>query len=377
MTMNVPRILAPLFVALFVLSTTAWAGGGMPHGAVFTMTNAADGNAVLMYHRAFDGELTPVGAFATGGLGTGAGLGNQGGLVLDEGNRWLFAVNAGSDEISVFNIKLNQLLLVDTVPSGGRNPVSLATDRNLLYVLNAGGAVGGVDEITGFTISDTGMLSAIPGSTQPLSAASTGPAQISFTPDRRSLVVTEKATNTIDVYPVDGSGVAGAPMHHASEGMTPFGFGFGKRGQLLVSEASGGAADASTISSYEIDCASAVATIEAALPTTESAACWVAVTGDGRFAYTTNTGSGTITGLRVHHDGTLELLHADGVTAETGPGSAPIDLALDSLGLNLYALDSGNGAIVAFRRTADGSLVPLPGAGVDGLPEGTNGLVAR
>jgi len=374
--MKVTRHFTLLFVTLAALATAAWAVPP-PHGAVFTMTNAADGNEVLMYHRALSGDLTFVGAFATGGLGTGAGLGNQSGLVLEEGNRWLFAVNAGSDEISVFQVKLNQLVLVTTASSGGQHPVSLTADRNLLYVLNAGGAVGGVDEITGFTVADDGTLTPIPGSTQPLSAASTAPAQIQFTPDRRSLVVTEKATNMIDVYAVDAAGVAGAPTPHASLGNTPFGFAFGKRGQLLVSEADGGAPDASSVSTYEIDCASSLSVLDPVVPTTETAACWVAVTSDGRFAYTTNTGSGTITGLRIALDGTLELLDPDGATADTGMGSAPIDLAIDALNLNLYALDSGNGAIVAFRLGKDGSLTPLPGAGIVGLPEGTNGLAAR
>src|SRR5436305_1920706 len=69
-------------------------------GAVYTLTNAAAGNRVAVFDRASDGALTPAGTYSTGGLGSGDGLGSQGALALSQGNKWLFAVNAGSNEIS-------------------------------------------------------------------------------------------------------------------------------------------------------------------------------------------------------------------------------------------------------------------------------------
>jgi 6-phosphogluconolactonase (cycloisomerase 2 family) len=365
-----------LAVLLMAIHPAAHAGRPAP-GAVYTMTNATTGNEVLMYDRSTEGALTLRGAFSTGGLGTGAGLGNQAGLVLTEGSRWLIAVNAGSDEITVFGVRRNRLELASTVASGGRNPISLAVDRDLVYVLNAGGAVGDTDGIAGFRLGIDGSLMPLAGSMQPLSAASTAPAQIAFTPDGRQLVVTEKATNTIDVYAVDDAGVAGAPTQFASAGATPFGFAFGKRGRIYVSEANGGAPDASYLSVYDLTCDGMFSTLDPVVPTEETAACWVVVTDDGRFAYTTNTASGTISGFGIEPDGTVMLLASDGKSAETGPGSAPIDLALDQPSLNLYALDSANGAIRGFRVRADGSLVALPDATVEGLPTGANGLAAR
>ena len=147
------------------------------------MSNAADGNSVLVFDRDLVGKLTPAGEFDTGGLGTGAGLDNQGGVIIDPANRWLFVVNAGSDKISVFAVKEDGLELVGTTDSGGERPISLTYSGNLLYVLNAGGAVGGTDEITGFTVGANGTLTPIPGSTQSLCAANTGPAQVSFNAD--------------------------------------------------------------------------------------------------------------------------------------------------------------------------------------------------
>src|SRR5262245_50808107 len=123
-----------LALGLAVLATTARAE---ERGAVYTMDNAA-GNHVLAFQRGVNGELTGAGSFATGGAGTGAGLSSQGAVLLSRDNRWLFACNAGSSEISVLAITRNGLSLSDKVSSGGQMPVSLALRRNLLYVVNAG-----------------------------------------------------------------------------------------------------------------------------------------------------------------------------------------------------------------------------------------------
>jgi DNA-binding beta-propeller fold protein YncE len=345
-------------------------------GAVYTMTNSDQGNEVLVFSRSADGSLTPDGAFATDGLGTGGGLGNQGGLILSQGNRWLFVVNAGSDTISVFKVKPNNLLFIGSFDSGGARPISLTVDRNLLYVLNAGGSVGEEDNISGFIVERDGMLSPLVGSTQPLSQPDTGPAQIEFTPDGNVLVVTEKATNRIDTYVVGNNGLAGAPIVFDSEGNTPFGFAFGKRNRLFVSEAAGGAAGASSVSSYMVFPDGDLEVISAAVPTTETAACWLVVTKNGRYAYTTNTGSGSVSGYGINKDGSIFLLDPDGQTGITGPG--PIDMALSNNSRFLYTLNSGNGTISGFQVKSSGQLIPLSiPIQATGLPAGVNGLAAR
>jgi 6-phosphogluconolactonase len=355
--------LALAFGAFAVLASGAMASSG---GDVYTMTNSAAGNEVKMFDRAGNGSLTPNGEFATGGNGTGGGLGNQGGLVLD-GER-LFAVNAGSDSISAFEVKRNGLELVDTDASGGDQPISVTVHRGLLYVLNAGGTAN----ISGFTVSESGHLSPLPRSTRPLSAAAPGPAQVSFDPSGELLVVTEKDTNLIDTYEVGRSGRPGVTEPQASAGQTPFGFAFDRRGHLIVSEAFGGAADASAVSSYDVD-DGLIDPISPSVATTETAACWIVVTDDGRFTYTTNTGSASISGYRVGRDGELSLLDADGVTGATGPG--PIDMALSRGSRFLYSLNSGDGTISGFRVGDDGGLTSIGGA--SGLPNAANGLAAR
>lgn len=361
------RLFVAFMFILPLLAGTAGTGAASGNsGAVYTMTNSATGNAIQEYERAGDGTLTLGGTFSTGGLGTGTGLGSQGAIALSSDGSWLFAVNAGSNEISSFAVQPDQLALVDKVASEESDPISLAFYQGLLYVLNAGN--GG--NITGFWVSADGHLSHIPGSTRLLSNQGVGsapsPEEISFNPNGELLVVTEKGSNLIDVYSVV-NGLASGPQVYASSGPAPYGFGFSKNNTLIVSEAA-----QSAVSSYKVSDDN-FKVVSGSIIDHQAAACWLIVTANGKYAYTANAASGTISGLRVSSNGTLTLLNADGITGVTGAGSHPVDMGLSSDNSFLYVLDSGTQAITAFSVNADGSLdfianfnAPL-GAGITGL----------
>ncbi len=361
-TITTPRA-APQF------SQASASGGSGNAGAVYVSTNSPAGNEVLVFPRAGDGSLAAPGAFATGGLGTGGGLGNQGALVLSHDNRRLFVVNAGSNEVSVFAVTPTGLDLLDRVASRGIRPVSVTVHRRLVYVLNA----GGTGNITGFELDGNGNLHHIANSTRSLSSAAAGAAQVEFSPDGGVLVVTEKMTNSISTYSVGASGRATGPNVQPSEGDTPFGFAFSRNGTLVVSEAFGGAPGAGALSSYDVSAGGSLNVISPSIGTRETAACWVVITRNGRFAYTSNTGSNTISGYGLSRGGELTLLDANGVTATTGAG--PTDLALTEDSRVLYSLDGASKAISAFRVEEDGSLTPAPGP--SGLRAGATGLAAR
>ncbi|MBI1808167.1 MAG: beta-propeller fold lactonase family protein [Ignavibacteria bacterium] len=348
----------------------AKAGADTP-GAVYILSNAASGNNVLVFNRGADGILTPAGEFATGGLGTGKGLGSQGAVVLSENNRLLFAVNAGSDEVAVFQVRSDGLIWASKVSSGGTRPISLTVHKNLVYVLNAGGS----GNITGFTLGENGVLTPLAGSTQPLSSSTAGPAQIEFNPDGTLLVVTEKANNIIDAYTVGTDGITSGPIVHASVGDTPFGFAFDNLGRLIVSDAFGGVAEKSALSSYTLSPNGGIALITGPVNTTQTAACWVVVTDNGKYCYTTNTGSGSISGYSIANDGSLTLLTPDGRTGVTGSGSKPVDMALSINSRYLYTLNAGIQSVSAFQVHSDGTLTSL--ADVTGLPANAVGLAAR
>lgn len=360
----------PAAAALLVSSTLALGqpGANAAPGAVYTETNDAAGNAVLVFPRGARGELGAPTAVPTGGLGTSAGLGNQAAVVLSANEKWLMAVNAGSHSISVFAVGRDGLQLTDVADSGGLLPISIAEHRGLVYVLNAAS-----DAITGFTLDNDGHLTPLSGSTRALSGVGTGPAQVGFSPDGEVLVVTEKATNSLVTFLVDRDGLASDGLVQPSSGPTPFGFAFGKRDQLFVSEAFGGAPGQSAISSYAVNGDGTLTTAAASVPTTQTAACWVVVTPDGRYAYTTNAGSASISGYRIAFDGGLTLAPATGRAGDTGAG--PIDLALAHNGRFLYSLDGGSHSLSAFEVTSDGTLRRL--ASAPAVPATANGLAAR
>lgn len=338
-------------------------------GAVYVMTNQLTGNAVVAFTRAADGTLTMAGTFPTGGLGNGmAGtvdpLMSQSSLILSADNRFLFAVNALSNDISVLAIDEHGLTLVDKVASGGMMPVSLTHRDGLLYVLNA---VDGT--ITSFIQNPDGTLTPLDGSTQTLIGGPTSaPAQVAFTPDGSLLVATEKATNVIDTFAVDADGRAGPPMRNESSGQIPFGFAIAREDLVIVSEAGSGAA-----SSYRIDTGGTLKVISGSVPSNQIAPCWVAVndSANPRYAYTSNTGSNSLSGYAIGDDGALSLLNADGVTAVTNP--APIDSAVADSRF-LYVIADGSGNVDAFQIEPDGSLTPI--TGVSGLPLGLQGIAA-
>ena len=340
--------------------------GAAEAGAVFTMSNAADANEVVVFARADDGTLSHAANYATGGAGSGAGLGSQGAVRLSDDGRWLLAVNAGSDEVSVFRVNGTALELTDTVGSGGDSPISVDIAGRFVYVLNAGSP-----NIVGFRLGRSGELTRIPGSVRPLSTPESDPAQVEFSPDGQSLVVTEKNTNRIVAYRVQ-SGVASQPRASESAGLTPFGFEFDPAGRLIVSEAFGGEPDASAVSSYALGTNRRAVLIDGPVATTETAACWIVVTDNGQYAYTTNTGSDTITGYGLGPDGSLSILNEDGVTAVTG--DAPTDMALSDGSGFLYALDSGSDTVSVYQIAGDGALTLIQT--VVGLPAAAVGLAA-
>ena len=348
------------FAALGAIAGPAVAAG---KSEVYTSSNATSGNRVLAFERAGNGSLRPDGSFATGGNGTGANLGSQGAIALTDGGRTLYSVNAGSNSISTFDVGPRGLRLEGITASRGDQPISLTERDGLLYALNAGSGT-----ISGFRAGHSGRLIALRGSTRPISGA--GPAEVAFSNDGDRLVVTNKNTNTIDTFAVGRNGLAGPAQSHPSEGTTPFGFDFDRRGHLIVSEAAGGVAGASSLSSYSVE--RGFSNISASIGDNQTSACWVKVSKDERIAFTTNTGSGTISSYSVGRDGTLGLLEQ--IAANTGTGSAPGDMAQSASGRLLFALLPGSGSVAAYR-VHGGGLTTVDQVG--GLPASVAGLAAN
>lgn len=345
-------------------------------GAVFVMTNAADKNEIIAYRRTTDGLLEEGHMFLTGGRGSGGTtdpLASQGSLTLSQDHHFLFAVNAGSGDISVFLVRGANLWLLDRVPCGGSEPVAVAQHGNLVYVVNA----GGTSDVVGFWLQRDGRLRPIPNSTTFLSTGNSGPGSLSFSPDGEFLLVTEKATNKIDAFHVQTNGTLAPVVVNPSAGPGAFAVLFAPNGSALVAETGpAGGTDASAISSYSVLSNGTLSTISTSVPTLGAATCWLAITPDGKFAYTSNAGSATISGFAIGVNGALTPI--SGTIVGTNPaGSTNIDVAISADGKFLYTLNSGTGTVSIFAINADGALTSVGQAGGLSASAGLNGIAAN
>jgi 6-phosphogluconolactonase len=344
-------------LVLSPLASASAANNSSVAGHVYVLNNPAGPDSISAFDRTANGTLTFASTTVIGGQGSGSGLGSQGSLILSPDRNWLFAVDAGSNQISVVAVDFRgNLTPVSVSSSGGVHPVSLTYSDNRLYVVNAGDS-SNAGNVTGFRVRTNGTLQPIAGSTQPLSAANPGPAQIQANLNGDTLIVTEKATNEIDSYHIRSNGSLSAPTFTPSTGNTPFGFAFNpaRPSQFIVSDAFGGAANAGAMTSYRLDNGN-VKLEDGPVADNQSAPCWVVITRNGRFAYTSNTGSGSVSGYHVGQNGTLTLLPS---TGSTGAGSSPTEMALTGNSRFLYVLDPGTATLSAFLVQSDGSLAAV------------------
>jgi len=321
-------------------------------GGVFVSTNGLNGNAVVAFARAADGSLTPTGTFATGGTGiggTGDPLASQFAVALSRNAKVLVVVNAGSNDISSFTVDGGSLTLVNRASSGGVRPVSVTISNGYVYALNTISNTIGV-----LAIADDGTLTAEPSKTKALAAGANGAAEVRANPTGDLVVVTERVSNRLETFAVNGDGSLGNPVVTGAAGNTAFGFDFTTRGQVIVSEAASASA-----SSYEPNADGSLSVISAAEPTLQRATCWLIVNNSGRFAFTANAGTSNITGFAIDAHGTLTRLTQSGVSGDLGAGAQPLDLDMSRNGNFLYVMKNGTGTVGAFAVSGDGSLTPL------------------
>jgi len=358
-------------LASFDRATSQNENAGSVVGGVFTETDDATANAVVAVARRADGSLVYLANYPTSGQGLGGAnvvdpLQSQFAVVLTPDHRYLFAVNARSNSVASFAVNKTSLSTIATYPSNGTTPVSLAATNHVLYVLNKNS-----NTVTGFRIED-GRLAFQPQWTRSLSPSASGGAAVRFDRDAHLLAVTERASNTIDVFTVHDGELASTPVQRPSAGAGPFGFDWTPRRELVASEAGSGSA-----SSYAAARNGTLALRDGAVSTHQTAPCWLIATGDGRFVYTANAGSNSVTGFRVSADGALSILTASGMTGVLGAGATPLDLDVSQDSKFLYVLKAGVNAVGAFAVAHDGSLTNLAD-GVGGLPSksGQMGLAA-
>jgi 6-phosphogluconolactonase len=335
-----------------------------PEGAVYVQTNDAH-NEVVAFARAADGALTRIGEFATGGKGLGMPhLTSQGSVVLTDG-RHLLVTNAGSNDISLFALIPDGLQLIETV-SSGEAPKSLDEHDGLVYVLNTG-----QPGLAGFRLTDDRLVP-LAGSERTLSP-NADPAQVGFSTDGRTIVVTQRGTDSIVSFPVGADGLLGQPTEVASSGPTPYGFAITTDDVLVVTEAFRAERGAAAASSYLLRTAS-VDPVTASVGNGRSEICWAVATPDGRFVFTTNFADGAVSRYAVGPDGTLTLEDAVAGTAVEGHTGLR-DEALSADGNFLYAIDADARLLFGWAVGPGGSLSPI--GSWPGLPASVAGIAGR
>jgi 6-phosphogluconolactonase (cycloisomerase 2 family) len=324
---------------------------------VFVQTDNPRGNTVVAYHRAADGTLTRSAVYPTGGLGgVAAGsvvdhLTSQGSLAYDRSSGLLYAVNAGSDTITVFAVHGDRLERTQVISTGGSFPNSVAVRGGLVYVLNGlgGGSIQGFQRVGD-------RLVRVPGWKRGLGLSEDGgtPAQVAFTPDGSKLVVTTRGNgDAVDVFSVGLLGPAAKPVVYTKAGSAPFGFTFDARGHLVVTESG-----TNGVATFAIARDGRLTRLDE-VATGQAATCWVVR--DGDHVYVSNAGSANLSRYKVGGTGSLTAL------GETATDAGTVDAAASSDGRDLYVQTGANGTVDEFRVGANGSLtrigsVTVPGA---------------
>jgi 6-phosphogluconolactonase (cycloisomerase 2 family) len=339
--------------------------------AVFVQTDNTKGNQVVVYDRADTGTLTQAGTYNTGGLGgvlEGSAvdhLASQGGLAFDAAHSLLYAVNAGSNTISVFGVIGDRLALHQVIASGGSFPVSIAVGDGVVYVLNA--LEGG--SLQGFSVT-AGHLVALSGSNRALGLDKTAepqftntPGTVAFTPSHSQLIVTTKANgNDVDVFGVSPGGeLSPAPVVNALPGTVPFAVSFDKHEHVILAEAAG------FLAGFQLGAEGVINQLDA-VESGQAATCWV-VEARGRF-YTSNAGSGSLSEFTSSAHGQLLTLVGD-----TPTDGGTVDATAAQNGHFLYVQTGAAGIVDEFAVEDNGALEKVGSILVPGA-EGGEGIAA-
>jgi 6-phosphogluconolactonase len=368
-----PLVLGLAALGVFALPGSALASTGRTQvtGHVYLDGNTAGANTVAAYNRAPDGSLNaaPGSPFAVGGAGLGSGLGSQGAIQLADNGRYLLAVDAGSNQISVLQTNENGSLTRvpgSPVSSGGVKPVSIAVHDHLVYVANDGDATNSAN-YTGFFLTSFGRLVPLPHSTVNAPGAANDLGDVLFNGNGTELVGTEVASSLIDSFRVDPFGylhaAAGSP--YPGQGLGAFGSEFRPTNpdQLFVSNPHNIGNDVGTVSAFDVANNGQLSSIGASpFADLQNAPCWVAITPNGQFLFAVNTGSGTVSRFSIDRSGDLTLLGSTPVNDQGGVGGTDPTVTPD--GRNLYINETAAHG-VAEMTINGGNLTELPGSPIE------------
>ena len=401
-------------------------------GHLYMQTNEVE-NGIIHYHRSANGALAEVERVATGGAGSGElspiyhikrpnDFEGAGSVILTPDRRFLFTTNAGDNSVSSFAVdKEGRVTLLDVKPTGnptngGAKSLAYAPSSRTLFVLHTVGP----DHLRLMSVDEKGKLTARPEqySVNTKDWPNRGPTMVVLSPDGKFLVVATAfdelpsrknpdgslilwiprpdgtlhviVSNAPDpdgivVFPVGKDGGLGEPSFYDARGAVPFYIAFlhNRPDTFLIGF---GVADGLAMGRIDAEGKINVGPIvkidtSAGLP---SEVCWLAVSPDDRFVFTTNFGYSTMSSFRidgnglsiakdpaspkVKGDGTFRAI--DGVVS-----SGPSDSWLTPDGAYLYQIYGNASKLVGYATQRDGSLKEITNVKIPyNSPEGLAGF---
>jgi 6-phosphogluconolactonase (cycloisomerase 2 family) len=295
---------------------------------VYVESNDPAGNAIFGFARQNDGTLVPLpgSPYPAGGLGITPtfALGpfdSDQNVIVNPEHTLLFAVNGGSNTISVFRIGPTGVLTPvagSPFPSGGSNPVSVGLAGSTLCVVNQDQDPGhpGVflPNYTSLNVSASGKLTPIPNSTFFVDAGSS-PSQALISPNGTLLFGAEFLGGLLRTFKIAGNGrlMPGVaqplpPAQFAGTGAqpNPLGLAVHPTKRLLY-------VDFVTIRQIGVYGYSPGGDLQfvRSVPDSGKAPCWALVNRTGTRLYTSNTADSSISVFDIAADPTepLEIQH--------------------------------------------------------------------
>jgi 6-phosphogluconolactonase len=339
-------------------------------GYTYVDGNTAPANTIDGFARHADGSLTPLAGspFSAGGAGLGSGLASQGAIQVTADGRYLLAVDAGSNQISVLRLTANgvPVLAGQPVSSGGITPVSVAASPfGLVYVANQGNGGSGY---SGFRLHRDGRLTPVAGSTVTVPDGS-GVGDVFFNAFGNHLIGTRTGTSLIDSFVVLPGGrllaAHGSPFTGQGLGQLGAEFSPANPSQLFVSNAHNGTG-LGTVSAYQDGFLGQLTSIGSSpFADGQTAPCWVEISHDGKYLFTVNTGSANISSYAIGRNGSLVLIGSFAIKG----GGADIDARLSPDGRYLLVDGSGMHFVSVFAVNG-GNLTEVPSSPTP-LPAGT------
>lgn len=334
------------------------------NGYVYVNNNLFGPNTVSAFSVNANGSLTPIAGspFATGGSGLGGGFFAANRATIGTMNKFLFASNELTSNISVFSIDpaTGAIALVPGapfptagVPSAGIS-LGVTPDNQFLFAASSGSGI-----ITVFSVAANGTLTPIPGSPFPVGGVPDG---IRVSPDGKFLAVANISSDAVAMFSIALNGtltqVPGSPFPATALGSLA-GVEINCAGSLVFGGEAVGIG--TNIDVFSVGSNGALTPIPGSPFNNQGTgdnSNVVVLSPSDQHLFVSNQFSNTITVFNVASNGALSLVPG---SPFADPGGSPEVMATNEAGTLLY-VKKGNGAVSVFRIAADGTLTPVPGS---------------